>query len=64
MNKRLVHDAAYACALSVMECLSGLFREDEKRDGFSEIYARVKAAIEAFAVMEERKGKRLKPSRN
>jgi hypothetical protein len=47
-----------------MECLHGLFRDDERKDGFEEIYGRVKAAIEAYALMEEREGRRLKPSRN
>lgn len=64
MNQRLLHDAAYACAVSIMECLHGLFRDDERKDGFEEIYGRVKAAIEAYALMEEREGRRLKPSRN
>jgi hypothetical protein len=63
-KERLCHDAAWACAVSIMECLDGLFREEEKRDGFFEVFRRVKASIEAFTVMAEREGQRLKPSRN
>jgi hypothetical protein len=64
MSAQLQDDAAWACAVSIMECLQGLFREEEKQDGFGEIYRRIRAAIECYEQMRTRELQRLRPSRN
>jgi hypothetical protein len=64
MNPDLIHDAAMAVACSILECIAPCLREEEQRDAFEEIYARVRAGIEAYEQMTERPRRRLRPSRN
>jgi hypothetical protein len=63
-HQRLRHDAAWAVTLSIMECIDGVFRPEERKDAFDEIYQRVRAGIEAYDQQVQREAARLKPSRN
>ncbi len=63
-SESLRHDAAWATAVSIVEVFAPLLREEEQREAFAEIYARVKAGIECFEIKAERMHQRLKPSCN
>jgi hypothetical protein len=64
-NQRLVHDAAWVTALSIMEMMENVLRPEERKDAFQEIYLRVKAGMEALEQQAEREAARLcRPSRN
>jgi hypothetical protein len=47
-----------------MQCIENVFREEEKRDAFMEIYERIKAGLEAYETQVTRQQHRLRPSRN
>lgn len=64
MNQRLVHDVAFATSLHILDVFACCLREEERRDAFAEIYARVKAGIEAFEIHSNRMLSRLHPGRN
>lgn len=64
MSERLIHDAAWATARSLMDCLENCLREEEKRDAFAELYRRVRAGLEAYELMMRRQERRLSPGRN
>jgi hypothetical protein len=64
MHERITHDAAWATATSILECLGNCLREEERGDAFAEIYSRVKAGIEAAFLYANRQQDRLKPGRN
>jgi hypothetical protein len=64
VNERLCHDCAWAAAVSIMECLDGLFREEEKADGFHEVFIRIRSAIQCYVIKSEHEAHRLKPSKN
>lgn len=64
MHERIIHAAAWATAKSILECIENCLREEERADAFGEVYARVKAGIEAAFVYADRQQDRLKPGRN
>jgi hypothetical protein len=64
MHERIIHDAAWAAATSIFECIKNCLREEERADAFAEIYQRVKSGIEAAFVFVDRQQGRLKPGRN
>jgi hypothetical protein len=47
-----------------VELFASVLREEEQSDAFAEVYARVKAGLEAFRIQDERMRQRLKPSKN
>lgn len=59
--KRLIHDVAHPLAVSIVECLRPLIRDDEVRDAYEEIYTRATAALEAFVIEWNREKQRLNP---
>jgi len=64
-NPRLCHDTAWAVSISIMECLDGVFRPEERKDALDAIYERVRAGIEAYTIQAAREAQRLcKPSKN
>jgi hypothetical protein len=62
--QRLIHDTAWAAALSIMQCIENCLRPEERNDAFDEIYQRVRAGIECYDQMAQREVARLRPSRN
>lgn len=62
--KRLRHDAAWAIATTILECIENCIRPEEQKDASHELYWRVKAGIECYDLMVEREQQRLKPSEN
>jgi hypothetical protein len=64
MHERITHDAAWAAATSIMECIENCLRPEERADAFAEIYCRVKAGIEAAFMSADRQQQRLKPGAN
>ena len=60
----LIHDVSWATSLHILQVFAPLLREEEQRDAFSEVYARVKAGIESYEAMKQREETRLRPSRN
>jgi hypothetical protein len=63
-NQRLIHDVAFATSKHILEIFAGCIREEEQHDAFAEIYERVKAGIESFAVQSNRLERLLDPGRN
>jgi hypothetical protein len=59
MNRRLLHDEAYAAALRLLHTVAPCLREEERRDALEEFYAIVRDALEAFAAKGERLHQRL-----
>jgi hypothetical protein len=57
--QRLIHDAAFAAATSLMDDLRPLFRDDEVRDGWEIMFETIKAAIEAAFIARYREHERL-----
>lgn len=64
MHERITHDAAWATASSILECMKYCLREEERADAFAAIYCRVKAGIEAAFLYADHRQDRLKPGRN
>ena len=60
----LTHDVAWVTAMHIVEVFAGCLREDERRDAFAEVYARVKAGLEWFQIQENRMQRRLRPGVN
>jgi hypothetical protein len=60
----LIHDVAWATASRIIEVFASCLREEEKRDAFVEVYARVKAGLEDYQIRENRRRQRLKPGVN
>ena len=60
----LTHDVAWVTALHIVEVFAGCLREEERRDAFAEVYARVKAGLEWFEVEGNRMQRRLRPGDN
>lgn len=63
-NCSLIHDVSWATALHIVEVFAPCLREEEKREAFVEVYARVKAGLECYEVQAARRESRLKPSVN
>ena len=63
-NQRLIHDVTFATSRHILELFAGCIREEDHRDAFSEIYARVKAGIESYDLESNRIMRRLRPGRN
>jgi hypothetical protein len=63
-QNRLIHDAAWTCASSIMDSINMVFMPAEVRDAHELIYQNVRAAIEAAFIMRTRENARLKPSCN
>jgi hypothetical protein len=61
---RIVHDAAHACAASLMGIFEPILLPWEARDAGGLIYEHVKAAIEAAFLMRSRELRRLRASEN
>ena len=55
---------ASATTQHILEVFAGCIREEERRDAFEEIYARVKAGIECFEIHNHRMERRLSPGSN
>jgi hypothetical protein len=53
-EERLIHGVAVATTTHILEIVAPCLREEERRDAFAEIYERVKAGIEAFALAKSR----------
>jgi hypothetical protein len=64
MNNRLIHDSAYAAAVSLLQSFSPCLREEEHKDAFDVAYETVKAAIEAYEIQTNRLEERLRPGKN
>jgi hypothetical protein len=60
----LIHDVAWATAIRIVEVFASLLREEEKRDAFTEVYARVKAGLEHYQIRDNRRRQRLRPGAN
>ncbi len=63
-DDRLRHDVAWTTATHILEVFAPCLREEEQREAFAEIYARVQAGLECFEIQAERMQRRLKPSSN
>jgi hypothetical protein len=63
-DHRLIHDTAWATATKLFESFGPRIPEEERNIAFGELYTRIKAGIEAYAVFAEREHRRLRPSRN
>jgi hypothetical protein len=61
---RICHDAAWACALSILELFQNCLRDEEKQDAFDEVFQRVSAAIEAYDIQRAREQARIRASEN
>ncbi len=64
VNHRLVHDAAFAMALAILDVVSPLLREEERKDAFDEFFRVCQAGIEAYGIQANRMSERMRPSRN
>jgi hypothetical protein len=62
--KSLLHDCAFAGAKACLDAVAGCIREDEQRDAAEAFYEVIKAVIEKYELMLERRDRRLYPSRN
>jgi hypothetical protein len=63
-SKSLRHDVAWATSIQIVEIFAGLLRDEEKREAFYEVLARVKEGFEAFEIKQQRLQQRLKPEGN
>lgn len=63
-NERLIHDVAFSTSLHILELFADRLGEEEARERFAEIYARVKAGIEWLVIQNNRMAKHLDPGRN
>jgi hypothetical protein len=64
MNARIAHDVAFMTALDILEIFSPLLRDEEKRDAFNEVFARVKAGLESYDHEVKSLLHRLRPLQN
>jgi len=64
LNERLLHDAAFATALSVFVCIESCLRPEEHETAFDEMYKRIKLGIEAFVLHTQRQQAQLNPLSN
>ena len=64
MNSRLVHDVCFTASVSIVEVFIYLLREEERKDAFDEIYARVKAAVEIYEIKRDTLKQKINPSLN
>jgi hypothetical protein len=55
---------AFAVSKDVLAVFAGCLREEEHRDAFLEIYARIKAGIECFELRNTSIMHRLRPGKN
>jgi hypothetical protein len=62
-NDRLIHDAAWSIALSLVKTMSGRFRDEGRKEAFTAFYAAIRAGIEDYENQVERMMKRLGPTR-
>jgi hypothetical protein len=62
MGHRLQHDAAFHLTEQLMALIGHLLGEEERKDAFGELYHLARAAIERYAVAEERSKRRLRPT--
>ncbi len=58
---RIVHDAAHVSALSCVEIISPLLREEEKETAYREFYKVIHAGLEAAFIFYNRERLRLHP---
>lgn len=64
LNDRLIHDASWAASVSIVELFRSVLRDDECNEAAQACYQRIRAAIEAMAILANRETMRLNPSRN
>jgi hypothetical protein len=64
MSERYQHDVAWAASTHILEVFAPLLREEEKREALVEVYTRVKAALECYALQIDRMQHRLRPGKN
>ncbi len=64
MNEHLIHDTSWSAAYSMVEVVAPCLREEEQAEAFHAFYRRVRAALEAYAIMSERGWRCANPSRN
>jgi hypothetical protein len=65
MNGHILHDAAYAASVAILEVIRPVLRDDEVKDAFSEIFDRVKGGMEIYLILFLQEQRRLNPcSRN
>jgi len=62
-SESLTHDVAWVTAIHIVEVFAGCLREEEQREAFAEVYARVKAGLECFQIQENRM-RRMQPGVN
>ncbi len=55
LDEAALHDACVAVTESIMDCFQNCLREEEKALAAEEIYARVRAGIEAYVVFVSRR---------
>jgi hypothetical protein len=63
-SESLRHDAAWATSIQIVEIFAPLLRDEEKRDAFEEVFARVKDGLDAFEIKQQRLQQRMKPEGN
>jgi len=63
-NEPLIHDVAFGTSLHILELFADRLGEEEARERFAEIYARVKAGIEWLEIRSNRTAQHLDPGRN
>ena len=63
-NERLIHDVAFGTSLHILELFADRLREEEAREAFAEIYARIKAGIEWLEMPNGLMARHLDPGRN
>jgi len=61
VHERLLHDAAFATATSILGCIENCLRPEEHATAFDEIYQRVKGGIEAYLAFTQRQQEQLNP---
>jgi len=61
IHERLLHDAAFATATSILECIENCLRPEEHETAFDEIFQRIKAGIEAYVLHSQRQQEQLNP---
>jgi hypothetical protein len=64
MNERLIHDAAFAAAVFLLEHYPPCACEEERRQAFDLTYGTIRGAIEAYEIQLNRLQARLRPGKN
>ena len=64
MNERLIHDAAFAAAVFLLEYYASCTCEEERRKAFDLTYRAIRGAIEAYEIQLNRLQARLRPGQN